>query len=154
VPSKTWTVLARSKSAIVSSNPTQGMDVCVHLFCVCVVLSVGRGLATGWSPVQGVVLSDQETEKKLSTPNKWLWSHNNNNNCHKARGHELWPNAPCSLELAPTDEQRETRTRRQTFGFVTLQHFVCLYGPSFLELLCAASDGTNRALRVAWAAIA
>jgi hypothetical protein len=26
------------------------MSVCVPLFCVCVVLYVGRGLATGWSP--------------------------------------------------------------------------------------------------------
>jgi hypothetical protein len=31
------------------------MFVCVRLFCVCVVLCVGRGLATGWSPVQGVL---------------------------------------------------------------------------------------------------
>jgi hypothetical protein len=29
------------------SNPTQGMDVCVLLFCVSVVLCVGSGLATG-----------------------------------------------------------------------------------------------------------
>jgi hypothetical protein len=29
--------------------------VCMRLFCVCVVLSVGSGLATGWSPVQGVL---------------------------------------------------------------------------------------------------
>jgi hypothetical protein len=32
---------------IVGSNPSQGMDVCVRLFCVYVVLCVGRGLATG-----------------------------------------------------------------------------------------------------------
>jgi hypothetical protein len=31
------------------------MNVCVRLFCVCVVLCVGSGLATGWSPVQGVL---------------------------------------------------------------------------------------------------
>jgi hypothetical protein len=31
------------------------MDVCVRLFCVCVVLCVGSGLETGWSPVQGVL---------------------------------------------------------------------------------------------------
>jgi hypothetical protein len=31
------------------------MPVCVRLFCVCVVLCVGSGLATGWSPVQGVL---------------------------------------------------------------------------------------------------
>jgi hypothetical protein len=31
------------------------MDVCVRLFCVCVVLCVGSGLATGCSPVQGIL---------------------------------------------------------------------------------------------------
>jgi hypothetical protein len=31
------------------------MDVCVRLFCACVVLCVGSGFATGWSPVQGVL---------------------------------------------------------------------------------------------------
>jgi hypothetical protein len=42
------------------------MDVCVRLFCVCAVQCVGIGLATGCSPVQGVlptVQKDQETEK-------------------------------------------------------------------------------------------
>jgi hypothetical protein len=29
----------------VGSNPIQGMDVCVRLFCLCVVLCVGSGLA-------------------------------------------------------------------------------------------------------------
>jgi hypothetical protein len=36
-------------------NPTRGMFVCVRLFCVCVVLCVGSGLATGWSPAQVVL---------------------------------------------------------------------------------------------------
>jgi hypothetical protein len=31
------------------------MNVCVHLFCICVVLCVGSDLATDWSPVQGVL---------------------------------------------------------------------------------------------------
>jgi hypothetical protein len=54
--SKTWTVFARSDPVIVGSNSALGMNVwCVRLFCVCVVLCVGRGLATGWSPVQGVL---------------------------------------------------------------------------------------------------
>jgi hypothetical protein len=53
--SKAWTVFARLNTGIVGSNPTRGMDVCVHLFCVCIVLCVGSGLATGWSPVQGVL---------------------------------------------------------------------------------------------------
>jgi hypothetical protein len=34
------------------SDPTQGMDICVRSFCVCVVLWVGSGLVTGSSPVQ------------------------------------------------------------------------------------------------------
>jgi hypothetical protein len=55
--SKAWTVFARSNAGIVGSNPTQGMGVCVRLFCVCVVLCVGSGLATGWSLVQGVLPS-------------------------------------------------------------------------------------------------
>jgi hypothetical protein len=52
---KTWTVFARSNTGIVGSNPTRGIDVCVCLFCVGTVLFVGSGLATGWSPVQGVL---------------------------------------------------------------------------------------------------
>jgi hypothetical protein len=55
--SEAWTVFARSNTRVLGSNPTRGMDVCVRLFCVCVVLCVGRGLATGWSPIQGVLLS-------------------------------------------------------------------------------------------------
>jgi hypothetical protein len=47
-----WGVgLGRLVAGIVGSNPAQGMDV-----CVCIVLSsVGRGLATGWSLVRGVL---------------------------------------------------------------------------------------------------
>jgi hypothetical protein len=45
------------------------MDVwCVCAFCsVCVVLYLGRGLATSWSPVQGVPpsVNDQDTEKSV-----------------------------------------------------------------------------------------
>jgi hypothetical protein len=36
--SKAWTVFARLSAGIVGSNFTQGMDVCVRLFCVCAVL--------------------------------------------------------------------------------------------------------------------
>jgi hypothetical protein len=49
--SKAWTVFARSNTGIVGSNPTQGMGVCLRLFCVC----IGSGIATGWSPVQRVL---------------------------------------------------------------------------------------------------
>jgi hypothetical protein len=52
---KAWSVFARSNTGIVVSNPTWGMDVCVRLFCVCVVLYAGSGLGTVWSPVQGVL---------------------------------------------------------------------------------------------------
>jgi hypothetical protein len=41
--SKAWTVFSRLNTGIVGSNPIQSMDVCLHLFCVC----VGSGLATG-----------------------------------------------------------------------------------------------------------
>jgi hypothetical protein len=45
--SKARTVFARSNTVIVVSNPTRGMDVCVRLFPVSVVLCVGSGLASG-----------------------------------------------------------------------------------------------------------
>jgi hypothetical protein len=51
--SKAWTVYVRSNVEIVGSNPAQDMDVCVRLFCVCVVLLVVSGLATGWKLFQG-----------------------------------------------------------------------------------------------------
>jgi hypothetical protein len=44
---KAGTVFACSNTGIVGSNPIQGMDVCVRLFCVCAVLCAGGGLATG-----------------------------------------------------------------------------------------------------------
>jgi hypothetical protein len=50
--SRAWTVFARSNTGIVGSNPTQGMDVCVRLFCLYAVLCAGRGPARGLSLVQ------------------------------------------------------------------------------------------------------
>jgi hypothetical protein len=50
--SKAWTVFAHLNAGIVGSNPTQSMDICVRLFCVCVVLCVGNGFAMVWSPIQ------------------------------------------------------------------------------------------------------
>jgi hypothetical protein len=46
--SKACTVFARSEAGIMGYNPNQGFDVwCVFaFFCVCVVLCLGRGLAT------------------------------------------------------------------------------------------------------------
>jgi hypothetical protein len=55
--SKAWTAFARWNTGIVGSDLTRGMDVCVRLFCLCVAVCVGRGLATGWFPVQGVLPS-------------------------------------------------------------------------------------------------
>jgi hypothetical protein len=48
-------VFARSKTGIVSSKPAQGMDgqFCVYV-CVFLCLCASRGLATSWSPAQGV----------------------------------------------------------------------------------------------------
>jgi hypothetical protein len=45
--SKARIVIAHSNARIVGLNPIQGMDVCVRLFCLYVVLCVGSGLATG-----------------------------------------------------------------------------------------------------------
>jgi hypothetical protein len=72
--STAWTLFARSNAEIVGSNPTQGMDVCVSLFCVCVVRCVGRGLATGWSPIIGALLTVYRIKKlkKRPRPNKGL----------------------------------------------------------------------------------
>jgi hypothetical protein len=42
--SKARTVFVRSNTVIVGSNPTRDVDVCVYLFCICVVLFVGSDL--------------------------------------------------------------------------------------------------------------
>jgi hypothetical protein len=58
--SKARTVFVRSNAGIVGPNPTQGMNVCVRLFCVCVVLCVGSGLVMISSFVQEALLSLQQ----------------------------------------------------------------------------------------------
>jgi hypothetical protein len=40
--SKAWPVFARSNAGIVGSNPTQGMDVCVCAFVLCLCCPVYR----------------------------------------------------------------------------------------------------------------
>jgi hypothetical protein len=45
--SKARTIFARAKTGILGSNPTRGIDVCVRLFCVCIVLCAGISLAAG-----------------------------------------------------------------------------------------------------------
>jgi hypothetical protein len=41
-----WPHRLRRETGIVGSNPTRGMDICVRLFCVYVVLCVGIGNVT------------------------------------------------------------------------------------------------------------
>jgi hypothetical protein len=60
--SRACTVFAPSEDGILGSNPIYGMDiwcvcVCVRLLSVRVVLCLGGGLATSWSPVQEVLPS-------------------------------------------------------------------------------------------------
>jgi hypothetical protein len=63
-PARAWTVFVRTDAGIVGSNPTQGMDFwCMRLFCVCVVLCLGSGLAAGWSLVQGDLPSVKNDQK-------------------------------------------------------------------------------------------
>jgi hypothetical protein len=52
------------------------MDVCVRLFCVCVVLCVGSCPATSWSPVQGFLPAVYWLTKwKGDQGPQGLWSH-------------------------------------------------------------------------------
>jgi hypothetical protein len=67
--------MAPSNAGIVSSNPTQGMNVlCVRLFSVYAILCAGSGLATDWCPVRGVLPSvykkDYEIEEKARAQQK------------------------------------------------------------------------------------
>jgi hypothetical protein len=70
--SRACTVLARSNAGIMCSNPTQGMDVYVRLFCVYAVLYIGSGLAKGQSSVQEVLPTVYRVKKmkKRSFPTK------------------------------------------------------------------------------------
>jgi hypothetical protein len=77
-PSTAWTVFARLGPGIVGSNPTQGMDVhgcfvvCNRLLCVCVVLCLGSGLATGLSFVQGAISSVKIIAELNKRPGPWM----------------------------------------------------------------------------------
>jgi hypothetical protein len=52
VRSAAWTVFTRLNSGFVGSDTTQGMDVCVYIYSVFVLVYV-----KGWSLVQGVLPS-------------------------------------------------------------------------------------------------
>jgi hypothetical protein len=49
--SRAWTIFALSNTGVLGSNPTRGINICVRLLDVCVVLCIGRSLATDRSPV-------------------------------------------------------------------------------------------------------
>jgi hypothetical protein len=75
-PCEAWTVFSHSNTGDVGSNLTRGMDVCLRLFCVFAVPCIGSGLATGWSPVQGVLPTVYRITKlkKRPGPNKGLYN--------------------------------------------------------------------------------
>jgi hypothetical protein len=56
-----WTADYSGRAVEGMSSPAQTlgswvrMDICVRILCVCVVLCVGSGIATGWSPDKGVL---------------------------------------------------------------------------------------------------
>jgi hypothetical protein len=52
--------------------------VCMRLFCVCVALCLGRGLATSWSLVQGVLLSVEKwlRNRIRGQGPEWAGTHN------------------------------------------------------------------------------
>jgi hypothetical protein len=68
--SKASTVFALSTTGTVGSNPTRGMDVCVRLFCVCVVLFVGTALQRADPPSEKSyrLCIHEETEKSDQDP--------------------------------------------------------------------------------------
>jgi hypothetical protein len=66
--SKAYIFFSRSNSGIVDSSPTQGMDVSLLLFCLYVVLCVGSGLATCWSPVHGVLPTVNRIKELKKSP--------------------------------------------------------------------------------------
>jgi hypothetical protein len=74
--SQAWTIFAHSNTGVVGSNSTRGMNICVHVFCVCVVLCAGSGLATGWSPVQWILPTVYRIKKlKKRSVSKGLYSY-------------------------------------------------------------------------------
>jgi hypothetical protein len=69
--SEAWIAFARSNVEIVVSNPIQGMDVFMRLFCVCVVLCVCSDFATT-EPPSKESYRPIEKLKKRSRSNKGL----------------------------------------------------------------------------------
>jgi hypothetical protein len=70
--SKAWNAFAHPNTGIVGSNSTRDIDVCGC--CVFVLAYVGSGLATGWSPVQGVfwlVINSEWEQTREPKPSRW-----------------------------------------------------------------------------------
>jgi hypothetical protein len=58
--------ITHSNTEIVGFNPTRGTDVCLRLFCLCWLPCVSSRLATGWSPVQGILPSVRKIHNFLN----------------------------------------------------------------------------------------
>jgi hypothetical protein len=54
------------------ARPRDGCLVCVCVYSVCVVLRLGRGLATDWSLVQGVLPSMKNNYRTDNGPALWM----------------------------------------------------------------------------------
>jgi hypothetical protein len=79
--------------------------VCMRLLCVCVVLCFGRGLATDWSLVQGVLPSVENNYELNERPGPWtgwkshwnrIWMNENtvlNVFLYTHRGAGVWPSS-------------------------------------------------------------
>jgi hypothetical protein len=96
------------------SHSRHGCMHCVRLFCVCVVLCAGSGLATGWSLVQGVLPTDLELRN---------WSETGS---FMDALYSKWSNRK--------ERQRDTcNTRKHHLEYIIL---------SFLTFLCFSDSGS------------
>jgi hypothetical protein len=118
---RAWTVFTRSNTGIMGSNPTQSMKFCLCLFC---------GLATGWSPVQGVLLTVYRIKKlkKRPTSNKGLQSHRGGKNM--SSGVEIISVIQSqSTSLHISMQKGNQRPRSQPlYSFINMQRFSLLKG--------------------------
>jgi hypothetical protein len=70
--SKAWNVFVRSNTGVVGSNPSREMDVCVRLFCVCVVLFIGlRNWKSGQGLKKGCRAIDNDDDDDIEDWTLW-----------------------------------------------------------------------------------